>query len=134
MGDAIRVGVAVVEQAGRFLVGIRESTTVLAGKAEFPGGKCLPGETATSCAVRECQEESGLLVEPVRILSVVEHDYPHGRVQLEFVLCRPLEDLVTEANRFRWVERAELTELEFPAANRDLVRQLAQFPPADVWA
>lgn len=70
----------------------------------------------------------------MRILSVVEHDYPHGRVQLEFVLCRPLEDLVAEANRFRWVERAELVELEFPAANQDLVRQLAQFPQADAVA
>lgn len=56
MSDAVRVGVAVVEQSGRFLVGVRESTAVLAGMAEFPGGKCLPGEAAMSCAVRDARK------------------------------------------------------------------------------
>ena len=32
-------GIAIVEHDGRFLVGVRQADQVLAGKAEFPGGR-----------------------------------------------------------------------------------------------
>ena len=35
-----------------------------------PGGACNQGETFTSAAVRECQEEAGILVRPKRILKI----------------------------------------------------------------
>ena len=54
--DIKRIGIAVVEHAGRYLVGIRGPDVPLAGYAEFPGGKCLPNESPEDCAVRECRD------------------------------------------------------------------------------
>jgi 8-oxo-dGTP pyrophosphatase MutT (NUDIX family) len=56
---ATRIGIAIVEHAGRFLVGVRGDGSPLSGKAEFPGGKCHENESPAECAVRECLEETG---------------------------------------------------------------------------
>ncbi len=130
--ETTRVGIAVVEHAGRFLVGVRQSDQVLAGKAEFPGGKCEPGETARDCAIRECREETGIPVVAERLLNQTEHEYAHGRVALEFWLCRvAIDGLEHDAvpgvpeNGFRWAERNELARMEFPDANRQVLDRLA---------
>ena len=113
---AVPIGVAVVEQGGSYLVGARPEGVPLAGYAEFPGGKCEPGETPEACAVRECFEEAGLGVEPVRLLERRTWDYTHGTVELWFVLCRPVGDAGPK-EPFRWVPRADLAGLRFPEAN-----------------
>lgn len=120
------IGIAVVEQAGHFLIGVRGAQTVLAGKAEFPGGKCEPGESSRECAVRECREETGLSVQPIRKLHAVTHSYPHGTVALEFWLCEPDEPKTqTPINGFRWVPATQLKELDFPEANGPLIDLLS---------
>jgi len=124
---AIPIGIAVVERDGRYLVGTRPDGVPLAGYAEFPGGKCEPGETPEACAVRECREETGLVVEPVELLERRTWDYPHGRVELSFALCRPV-DGSEPAAPFRWVPRAELAGLRFPEANAAVVGRLVAGP------
>ena len=47
----VRVGIAVVEHANQYLVGVRGPIGPLAGYDEFPGGKCIANETAAACAV-----------------------------------------------------------------------------------
>ena len=63
-----RIGIAVVESNGKFLIGVRSPDGPLPGFHEFPGGKLHPGETPEACAVRECLEETGL---DVRFADVV---------------------------------------------------------------
>ena len=124
--DIKRIGIAVVEDAGHYLVGIRGPDVPLAGYAEFPGGKCLPNESPEDCAVRECREESGLLVVVDRLLLRCEHCYPHATVDLHFVLCRPTEaaSVSDEHQGFRWVPREQLASLKFPEANEPLIKLL----------
>lgn len=114
-----RVGIAIVERAGRFLVGVRPEGTPLAGAAEFPGGKCDPGESPAACAERECLEETGVAVAAVECLESRTHSYPHGVVEIHFWRCRPQSDApsVPLLGTFRWVVAAELRSLPFPAAN-----------------
>ena len=121
-----RIGIAVVEQAGRYLVGLRGPDVPLAGYAEFPGGKCLDGESPEDCAVRECHEESGLIVTVDRLLLRREHSYPHATVDLHFVLCHPSEaaSVSDEHRGFRWVPREQLVSLKFPEANELLIKAL----------
>jgi 8-oxo-dGTP diphosphatase len=129
MPDAVtRIGIAIVEHAGRFLVGVRSEGLVLAGKAEFPGGKCDAGESSAECAVRECHEETGLMVTSVRLLDQRVHQYPHGMVELSFWLCEPVskESVAQDHHGFRWVGRKELQTLDFPEANRHVIRLLSQ--------
>ncbi len=123
MDPITRIGIAIVEHAGRFLVGVRGEGSPLPGKAEFPGGKCDEGESPAECAVRECLEETGLKVAPLRLLDQRVHAYSHGTVELSFWLCEPLskESVADNHQRFRWVSREELKTLDFPEANRHVI-------------
>src|SRR5689334_6323836 len=121
------IAIAVVEHEGRFLIGQRPPGVPLAGLREFPGGKIEPGETAEAAAVRECKEETGLIVEPLFEYPIERHDYEHGSVELHFVACRPAADTeVRPREPFCWVERTGLREHEFPAGNRKLLELLTK--------
>jgi 8-oxo-dGTP diphosphatase len=127
-GDSVtRVAIAVVESADRFLVGLREPGTALAGFHEFPGGKLESDETPEDAAVRECWEEAQLAVVPSSRIEVIRHEYPHGDVELTFVHCRPVTaDPSPPAGRFEWVERQRLSTLRFPDANRAIIETLCR--------
>jgi mutator protein MutT len=120
------VGVAVVLHEGRCLVGVRSTGQVLAGHAEFPGGKCEPRELFPDCVARETREETGLDVVPVRCLRRVDHDYAHGAVSIEFWKCEVSSGVASQvpAPPFEWVPIETLASLPFPDANRDVVREL----------
>ncbi|WLD14218.1 (deoxy)nucleoside triphosphate pyrophosphohydrolase [Planctellipticum variicoloris] len=126
MSSVTRVGIAVVEHRGRYLVGTRGADLVLAGKAEFPGGKAEREEDPQVAAVRECREETGLAVTATRLLHQVRHTYDHGTVELFFWLCQPLPtaEVVEELNGFRWLTPAEMRPLDWPAANRAVLEEL----------
>ena len=53
---------AIVERAGRYLL-IRRANPPAADLYAFPGGRAEPGETPEQTALRELQEETGLLPE-----------------------------------------------------------------------
>ena len=128
MPETKRIGIAVVELGGCYLVGIRGPDVPLAGYAEFPGGKCLECESPEACAVRECREESGLLVTVDRLLLRREHTYPHATVDLHFVLCHPTDaaSVSDEHGGFRWVPCEQLASLKFPEANEPLIEMLTR--------
>jgi len=123
--QTVRVAVGIIRSGDRVLVGIRESAAVLAGKHEFPGGKCKSGETPEACVIRECLEETGLAVEVVELFDCRRHTYDHGTVALHFYLCRLSTTADPEqSGRFRWIPVAQLAELNFPDANREVVARL----------
>ena len=129
MSAVTKVAIAVVESAGKFLVGVRSDDAVLAGKHEFPGGKCETDETPKSCAVRECREETGLLVVPREQLKTLTHQYDHGTIELHFWRCSlspDLADCATPKPGFQWISQAVLSGLDFPDANADVVAMLCQ--------
>ncbi len=122
----VRVGIAVVEHSDRYLVGVRGPSGPLAGYDEFPGGKCLANETPVACAVRECMEETGILVSVLQPLYHRRFDYTHATVDLSFYLCA-LENSdgeLTPTDPFRWVDLRELCSLRFPDANQEVVSLL----------
>src|SRR5262245_435828 len=119
------IAIAVVEHEGRFLIGQRPAGVPLAGLWEFPGGKVQAGETPEEAAVRECREETGLIVEPVFRYLTHTHEYGQGRVELHFIACRPSEHRELSAKPpFCWVERKSLQNYEFPAGNREIIARL----------
>jgi len=128
-----QIGIAIVECDGHYIVGTRRSGQDLAGFAEFPGGKCETGESPEDCAVRECLEETGLVVISVRLLERTEHDYAHAAVELHFWLCR-VDGVSDETrgtmppliNEFQWKSVEELSDLTFPEANAGILSRLIQ--------
>lgn len=122
-----QIAIAVVQSDDRILIGRRGAAGPLAGYWEFPGGKVQPGESPALAAVRECREETALEVRVERLLSVVDHTYAHGALQLHFYLCVPCDsasDSTEPRNGFRWAPRQSLAEYEFPPANAAVVAQL----------
>jgi len=127
------IGIAVVGWSGRFLVGIRDDEGSLPGCAEFPGGKCHPGESPRDAACRECREEAGLDVTPIRLLHNHVWTYPHDTVDLHFWLCRPTDPqaVTHDHHGFGWHSAADLPVLNFPEANREVIEVLAAMPLTD---
>lgn len=126
------VGIALVLHDGYYLVGHRGPDGPLAGFHEFPGGKCHVGEAPADCAVRECLEETGQVVEVVSLRRSVEHTYSYGTVRLHFFDCRLLAAAGPThlPNAFAWVPRAKLAELRFPEPNAPLVVELSRLSQA----
>ncbi len=61
----IVVGAAIIRD-GAVLAAQRSHPPLLRGRWELPGGKVDPGEAETDALVRECREELGVRVRPLR--------------------------------------------------------------------
>ena len=121
MSHVTQIAIAVVEDADRFLIGQRPAGVALAGLWEFPGGKLLPGESPEEGAVRECAEETGLIVRAKSRYPEQVQEYPHGTVQLHFIACEVVDPGMMPRAPFRWVGRNDFVNYEFPAGNRALL-------------
>ena len=125
-GPPIPVAAALVRQEGRYLVTLRRS-----GLWEFPGGKREPGESFPQALAREMMEELGLAVEVDRPFLTLEHTYPDRVVELHFYWCtlargRPQ---CLGCREWRWAAVAEMEELEFLAADREVIARLKEEEP-----
>jgi 8-oxo-dGTP diphosphatase len=117
------VGVgAVVVHEGRVLL-VRRGSEPLKGHWTLPGGVLEVGETLVEGVVREVREETGLLVEPLELVELVDRIHREagretgreaGRVRYHYViadyLCRVTGGelrAASDADAVRWVERAE---------------------------
>lgn len=123
----IDVVAALVWREGRLLVTQRPAGSHLAGLWEFPGGKIERGETAEDALARELREELDLTIRIGPLRSEILHAYPEKTVRLLFFDCAWLggEARNLEVADHRWIERAELATLAFPAADRELLADLA---------
>lgn len=121
--ETIIVSAAVVQRAdGRLLVTRRLKGTHLEGLWEFPGGKCEPGETHEAALHREIQEELGVDVTIRARLLSTRHRYDTRCIELHFFDCTSTGDPQPRLGQeIRWVTRAELAQLEFPAADGELI-------------
>jgi mutator protein MutT len=125
----VHVAIGIVVGAdGRVLVSRRKAGGSFAGYWEFPGGKCEAGEAPENCVRRELREELDILVTPTTPLPPIKHLYPKTRVVLFPFICRhdSGNPVALSAVEFRWVSPPELTALQFPEANADLIADLAR--------
>lgn len=123
----IVVTAAVVERGGHFLVTRRLKGTHLAGTWEFPGGKCEPGESLQDSLIREMREELAVNCTVGAEIFTVSHDYPDRRVELHFFACTLEGEPVPQLGQaMQWVSREQLSTLEFPPADDELIRLLTQ--------
>jgi len=105
---------AVIVDAGRVLL-VRRGTEPLKGEWSLPGGALELGEPLADGLTREVREETGLEVEPVELIELLDRIHrADGRVRFHYViadyLCRVVGGALraaSDADEARWVERAE---------------------------
>jgi len=130
-GETVRqppivVTAAIVERGGRFLLTRRQKGVHLEGFWEFPGGKCDAGETLDACLRRELREELAVNASVGNEVFSITHAYPDRTVELHFFRCEIAGDPVPQLGQaMRWVPREELSTLEFPPADAELIRTLS---------
>jgi 8-oxo-dGTP diphosphatase len=109
----VGVGAVVVEQ-GRVLL-VQRGTEPAKGKWSIPGGLIDVGESLREAVAREVLEETGLIVEPLELIELLDRIHRDGdRVRYHYViadyLCRVVGGTLlaaSDADAVRWVERAE---------------------------
>jgi mutator protein MutT len=113
LAPLVGVGAVVVDQ-GRVLL-VRRGTEPLRGQWSLPGGLLELGEALTDGVVREVKEETGLVVEPLELIELLDRIHREGEcVRYHYViadyLCRVTNgqlQAASDADAVRWVERAE---------------------------
>lgn len=109
------VGVgAIIVSEGRVLL-VQRATEPALGRWSIPGGLIEVGEMLTEAVVREVREETGLEVEPVELVELLDRIHRDGdRIRYHYViadyLCRVTGGTLkaaSDAAAARWIERAE---------------------------
>ena len=124
------VSILVVDDLGRFLLGRRARTAIYPGRWCLPCGHVELTENFIEAAVRETREETGLEIEPVRIINVVTNHLGGGVHSLVVVLlARPLSGEIRpgdDIEEVRWVDlQAELSDMAFEA-DRHIINRYRQ--------
>jgi 8-oxo-dGTP diphosphatase len=128
-GPTLRfVAAALILRAGEVLIGQRRPDQPMALQWEFPGGKIEPGESAEQALVRELDEELGIQAVVGPRVTHIRHNYRHGgAVDLQFFAVHEFTGEIDNRifHQVRWTKLEELTDFEFLAADRGLIRDLA---------
>ena len=108
------VGAIITDAAGRLLL-IKRGHEPGKGLWSIPGGRVEPGETDEQAVIREVREETGLVVQPGRLIGAVRRPAPAGAM----LDIRDYAATVTggtlaagdDADDARWAGPAELAGL-----------------------
>jgi ADP-ribose pyrophosphatase YjhB (NUDIX family) len=112
----VGVGAVIVNDERVLLV--QRGTEPMKGRWSIPGGLVELGETLADGVRREVQEETGLAVEPVALVELLDRIHREDtRIRYHYViadyLCRVTGGQATagsDAAAIRWADRAEWTQ------------------------
>jgi len=121
-----QVAAAVIVKDDKALIDLRNSTGLLGGLWEFPGGKVEAGETLPEALIRELREELGVEVTVGEALGIYRHAYTHFKVTVHTFRAvivkgdpKPLQSEGVE-----WVEIELLGEYPMGKVDRLIAREL----------
>jgi mutator protein MutT len=122
---------AIIEEGGSVLL-VKRGREPLRGQWSLPGGVVEAGETLAEAARREVLEETGLEIEPLRVVEVFERIMrdAEGRPEYHYVLidylCRAVSGEVRpgdDVSLARWVPRSELRGYDITEGTLDVIER-----------
>lgn len=113
--EAPLVGVGAVVVHERRVLLVQRGTEPAKGRWSIPGGLIEVGELLSEAVTREVLEETGMHVEPIELIELIDRVHRDGdRVRYHYViadyLCRVTGGTLlasSDAAAVRWVQRAE---------------------------
>jgi 8-oxo-dGTP diphosphatase len=124
---------AIIERAGRILIGQRKNMGHHPLKWEFPGGKTEPGETPEATLIRELQEELAIQARIDRELMRYEYQYP-GRSRILLIFYRVLDFDGSPQNldfeQIRWEQPHRLQGYDFLEGDAEFIGRLPELANA----
>ena len=122
------VAAALILRGDEVLICQRRADQPMALKWEFPGGKIETGESPEQALARELNEELGIDADIGSRVIRTRHTYrTGGAVDLQFFAVHSYRGEVTNRifHDVRWIPLRELTDYDFLAADRELIKELA---------
>ncbi len=98
-------------------------------KFEFPGGKIEIGEKREDTIIREILEELKIEIEPIEEFLTVTHQYPDFELTMHSFICncKSTELTLTEHIDHKWLEKSELDNLDWAAADIPIMKKLMTY-------
>ncbi len=111
------IGVGAVVVDGERVLLVRRGHEPLKGRWSLPGGLIELGEELEAAVIREVREETGLLVQPLELIELLDRIHREGdRIRYHYViadyLCRVTGgklQAASDADEVRWAAHEELT-------------------------
>ena len=128
--ETIHVAAAIIENNNKEILAAKRSDVSEGPAWEFPGGKVEDGETPEEALRREIDEELGCALQLVLPFDTAEHDYPdfHLSMDVFVVTLAPGNAPETrEHSELRWVNKDQLTEVEWLPADHEVALKLGMF-------
>ena len=121
----VDVAIAILIHRGKILVGWRGEQQHQGGKHEFPGGKVEQGETPEEACRREIYEEVGIGLKDWHQFDYIHHEYDDIIVNLHLFHSYVPDELLNLIHQpWTWYTRDQLVNLNFPKANKDIIKRL----------
>lgn len=126
----IDVAAAVIHHDNKYLCVQRPESELsyISKKYEFPGGKIESGESVNDALIREINEELRMSIKPIKMLTIVKHEYPDFIINLYAILCsvNNNELTLTEHIDYKWLAKESLKHLDWAAADIPIVTLLTE--------
>ena len=132
--DRPYVGVGVIVFRDQEVLLVKRNKEPNKGQWSIPGGRQMIGETAAEAAQRELLEETGVKVDQLLLVDVVDAIIPdvEGKIKYHYTLVdymgqwlsgesRPGDD----AQEVRWVSLNELSSYSLPEETMNIIKKAA---------
>ncbi|MEX2524695.1 MAG: Nudix family hydrolase [Gammaproteobacteria bacterium] len=122
----VLLGIVLSKDRMQVLLTMRPNNVHQGGRWEFPGGKKKNNELSEEALIREMKEEINIDVINYRRIKRFNYDYPGKNLDIDARIIEEWSGDIRslEGREIKWIDIKELGKVNFPPANRDIIKVL----------